>query len=561
METKAQNCQQLEDRLIALHEASIGLIQETSLKTLLERIARSASQQVPSRFAAVGVKNENGELDVFIPGNDQTPEKSKKGDESLYEDLINELLHSKTALRIPDDSLGGKKTNFEIRHPQIKSFMAVPIRLETENLGLIYLTDRLDGDFNSDDQHILEMLAAYAAVAITNSRLYAELLQHEQTLTQRNENLALLNQLAVTLASSSDIDKILDDTLKQVMSYLDLELGEIFLRQEDSSTLRLATHHGIMVKKIWQVDSVQIGQGTIGLIAKTGLAQFLELPIPGNDELNPEMDEKCFQQIACFPLAGRKGAVGVMCVASCQMRPLDDLEKQFLSSISAWVGTAIENARLSLQGKRLAILEERERIGMDLHDGIIQSIYAVGLTLEHSRLLLKEDPDQAGQSIDQAINDLNSAIRDIRAYILDLRPRHLRNENLMQGINRLVHEFRANTLMDINLQGPPDAEINDLSESNAVALFHICQEALANIAKHARARHADVVVWMTKDRVLLEVHDDGKGFDPEKVKTTIGHGLSNMHTRARNVGGEVDLTSEPGQGTNVLAWVPFMKKG
>jgi len=207
-----------------------------------------------------------------------------------------------------------------------------------------------------------------------------------------------------------------------------------------------------------------------------------------------------------------------------------------------------------------AILEERERIGMDLHDGIIQSIYAVGLTLEHSRLLLKDDPEQASKSIDQAINDLNSAIRDIRAYILDLRPRHLHDESLMQGISRLVHEFRVNTLLDVNLQGPPEVEINTLKENHAVALFHICQEALANVAKHARARHVDVVVWTTNERVLLEVHDDGQGFDQEKTKSTIGHGLSNMRTRVHNVVGEVDLTSEPGQGTTVLAWVPFAKK-
>lgn len=560
MDHSNHNCRQLEERLIALHEASLDLIRETSLKTLLERIAESARQQVPSRFAVVGVRNENGALEVFIPGEENTGNNFRSSTGSIHEELLNELLHSKTAIRIPGEARDGKKTNFQIRHPQIKSFLAVPIRLEADNLGLIYLTDRLDGDFSSDDQHILEMLAAYAAVAITNSRLYSELLQHDQTLTQRNENMALLNQLAVTLASSSDIDQILENALSQVMGFLNLELGEIFLRQEDSSTLRLVTHHGTLVKNIWNSDSAQIGQGIIGTIAKTGQAQFLEFPLDEESGLNPEMEEKGVQQVACFPLVGRKGPVGVICVASCQISPLDDLEKQLLSAISAWVGTAIENARLSLQGRRLAILEERERIGMDLHDGIIQSIYAVGLALEHSRMLLKEEPDQAGMSIDRAINDLNSAIRDIRAYILDLRPRHLRNENLMQGVQRLVHEFRANTLMDVNLQGPPDSEINSLSESNAVALFHICQEALANIAKHARARHTDVVIWTTRDRVLLEVHDDGRGFDPETVKSSIGHGLSNMRTRAHNVGGEVDLTSEPGQGTNVLAWVPFEKK-
>jgi two-component system, NarL family, sensor histidine kinase DevS len=229
---------------------------------------------------------------------------------------------------------------------------------------------------------------------------------------------------------------------------------------------------------------------------------------------------------------------------------------QFLTAISSWIATGVENVRLNLQQRRLAVLEERERIGMDLHDGVIQSIYAVGLTLEHARLLMNDDANQAQHRIEQAITDLNSTIRDIRAYILDLRPRQLHNENLMQGVIRLVSEFRANTLVDVNIQGPAD-NMAGLPDAQTIALFHICQEALANIAKHARAKQVNITAWNTAGRALLEVQDDGRGFDLEKVRLTLGHGLSNMQTRALNVGGDVDLTSEPGNGTTVLAWVPF----
>jgi len=246
----------------------------------------------------------------------------------------------------------------------------------------------------------------------------------------------------------------------------------------------------------------------------------------------------------------------VLIIATCHNQPLDELETQYLATISAWLGTAIENLRLNLQGKRLAILEERERIGMDLHDGIIQSIYAVGLTLEHARLLLNEDVDGAHQRIDQAIADLNSTIRDIRAYILDLRPRQLHDEDLMQGIQRLVNEFKANTLIPVSLQGPTDG-FPGMTDGEALAIFHITQEALANIAKHARAKKVELVVWKTSDRVLLEIHDDGRGFDPAKVRLAIGHGVSNMQTRARNAGGDVEIYSEPGQGTTITTWVPF----
>jgi signal transduction histidine kinase len=201
------------------------------------------------------------------------------------------------------------------------------------------------------------------------------------------------------------------------------------------------------------------------------------------------------------------------------------------------------------------VLEERERIGMDLHDGIIQSIYAVGLTLEHARLLLGEDVPMSRQRITQAVDDLNKTIRDIRTYILDLRPRQFHDENLMEGLQRLVNEFKANTLVEVNLQGNP-SQVEVLTEARAMALFHICQEALANIAKHAGARRVEVVVWSTSERVLMEITDDGRGFDLERMRLTLGHGLMNIQTRAHGVGGDVEISSAPGEGTTILAWVP-----
>jgi signal transduction histidine kinase len=401
------------------------------------------------------------------------------------------------------------------------------------------------------------MLAAYAAVAISNAKMYRGLIQRDRILTRRNENLALLNELSSTLATSSDIDEILEKALNQIMDYLQLDVGEFFLMQEDRRNLKRAMHRGNIIESIWQNEYFKLGEGYVGVTAKDGIPRLLDLPFDGtNEELNPIIYEKQIRQIALLPLHGRRGILGVLCVGTIHPQPLDELEVQFLAAISSWVGTGIENLQLNLQGRRLAILEERERIGMDLHDGIIQSIYAVGLTLEHARLLLNEEPQVAQRRIEQSIADLNSAIRDIRSYILDLRPRQLHDESLMNGIQRLATELRANTLLEINLQGPNDG-FSDLTESNAVALFHICQEAMANIAKHARAHSVNVTLWKTPQRVLLEVSDDGRGFDFEVKKMSIGHGLANIQTRARNVGGDVEFTSEPGLGTTVLAWVPY----
>jgi two-component system, NarL family, sensor histidine kinase DevS len=207
--------------------------------------------------------------------------------------------------------------------------------------------------------------------------------------------------------------------------------------------------------------------------------------------------------------------LGVLSIALSQEQPLDAMDHQLLTSIASWVGTTIENVRLNIQGRRLAVLEERERIGMDLHDGIIQSIYAVGLTLEHARLLLRDEPAQSRTRIDQSIEDLNSTIRDLRAFIMDMRPRQLYEENLMDGLQRLVNEFQANSLVEATLSGPANG-LEGLPDPQAIALFHICQEALANVAKHAQAHTVQLTVWATPDRVLMEVHDDGRGFESEK---------------------------------------------
>jgi signal transduction histidine kinase len=201
------------------------------------------------------------------------------------------------------------------------------------------------------------------------------------------------------------------------------------------------------------------------------------------------------------------------------------------------------------------VLEERERIGMDLHDGIIQSIYGVGLSLESTLHSFEDDPQDAKLRIQHSIESLNQAIRDLRGYILDLRPRQMGSEGLMSGLNRLITEFRANTLAAVQIAGS-DNDIKDLPQAHSMVLFHICQEALANIAKHAKAKQVDISLWSTEERILMEIHDNGRGFEMETTSATIGHGLANMQTRARTVGGDVDISSVVGEGTTVLTWVP-----
>jgi two-component system, NarL family, sensor histidine kinase DevS len=561
MNPTALTREQLEERLAGLHRASLDLIQDTSLESLLERIATIARKEAGAQYAAVGVLDEQGGLEKFIPIGMSKAEIKKMAHYPVGMGLIGVLMRGDGPIRISNIADDPRSSGFPQHHPAMTSFLGVPIGAAGRQLGQIYLTNKIGADeFSPEDQQVIETLAAYAAIAISNVRLYHELTLRDQVLTQRSENLALLNDLASTLASSSDVDQILDKALTQMMEYLHLELGEIFLREEESKVLKLVLHRSDVIGALWARKEFHIGEGLVGQVAKTGQPKLFDVANAVGDGLEAAVKESCFNQIACFPLPGRSGVIGVLVIANCHPGPLNEQEIQLLSSIGSWIGMAVENVRLSLQQRRLAILEERERIGMDLHDGIIQSIYAVGLTLDHARLLMAEDPEAARQRILQATTDLNSTIRDIRTYILDLRPRQLHNESLMQGVQRLVSEFRANTLVDVNLQGPAD-NLAGLADAPAIALFHICQEALANIAKHGRARHVEVSLWKTAERVLLEVSDDGRGFDASQIKLTLGHGLANMQTRVHNVGGEVEISSEPGKGAAVLAWVPFSNEG
>ena len=554
--------EQLEDRLATLHQASLELVRDLSRNAVLERIVNLARDQVNARYAAIGMVDEAGELVKFIPVGMEPHLIEKMAHPPRGLGLIGALRKERQTILVPDISKDPRGIGFPPHHPAMRSFLGVPIMSGERLLGQIYLTDKRDGDeFTQDDALVIETLAAYAAVAIENARLFAGVKDISGKLEQRNDDLSLLDDLAKTLAGSLEIDVILDKTLSRVIEYLSVEAGEIFLRESGTKNLRLALHRGEAAEAFWTRDRFVVGECFVGKSAQVGqvlISSDLEHDIRF---LRRAVVDAGFKCLACIPLTARRNVVGAMTVASRQQREFTDREINLLEAIGAWAGTAIENAQLHRQARRLAVLEERERIGMDLHDGIIQSIYGVGLALEYARMAIDEDPDLTRDKISQSIDGLNEAIRDLRAYILDLNPRQLHSEEtLKQGLQRLLAEFRANTLAEANLVTAEDG-LAELPREHALAIFHICQEALANVAKHARAQKAEVHLWTTEERALLEVSDDGHGFDVRKQNATLGHGLSNMARRARKVGGDVEISSRPMGGTTVLAWVPWKQNG
>lgn len=548
--------EQLEERLIALHRASLELVKEVSLDTLLERIASTACAQADARYAALGVLDEKGELQKFVSVGMTKEQMKRMGHPPKGLGLLGALFDADSPIRVPLIEKDSRSVGFPAHHPHMKSFLGVPIRAGDIQLGQIYLTNKTNGsEFTADDEKIIQMLAAYAAAAIQNARLVEKMKERDVALTRRNVDMALLNGIASALTSSLEQDEILNKALGLVMNYMKVEAGEIFLLEEDKNTLRMVLHRGQAAEAFWTRNIFHIGEGYPGLVAESRKPLISQDLASDANFLREAVVEAGFKQIACIPLHSGENLIGVMSVATRNDDPFDERNIQLLEAVGAWAGLAIENARLHSNARRLAVLEERDRIGMDLHDGIIQSIYGVGLALENVLHYVDNEPRQAKDQVRRSIDGLNQAIRDLRAYILDLRPRQLGNEGLMSGVKRLLAEYRANTFCETNLTGP-DSDLKELPHSHALALFHICQEALANVAKHAGAKNVGVAVWTTTDRVLMEIRDDGKGFDLEKMDAIIGHGLANMQTRARSVGGEMDISSIIGDGTTILTWVP-----
>jgi two-component system sensor histidine kinase DevS len=549
--------EELQERLIALHRASLELVKEVSLETLLERIAALACEQSGAKYAALGVLDDEGKLKQFITVGMTADEIKQIPHPPRGLGLIGALMHGDSGnIRIPEIEDDPRAVGFPSGHVEMHALLGVPIRIGGRQLGQIYLTEKVgDSEFSPDDEKIIEILAAYAGAAIENARLYERLQEREATVTRRNEQLALINQIGSALASSLELEEILNKTLALIMAHFKVEAGEIFLKEEDGETLRLVLHRGEAAEAFWTRNRFKIGEGMVGQAAQTlqpVISNHLDRDEQGTRQA---VVEAGFKQIACIPLTTRGEVVGVLTIATRSRKIISKSELQLLVSIAAGAGAAIENARLHSNVRRLAVLEERERIGMDLHDGTIQSIYGVGLALENARNLLRENPEGAEERLQKAIDDLNHTIRDIRSYILDLRPRQLQGESLIDGLGRLISEFRQNAKVEVSIAAPKEP-LSDLPQMHAMSLFHICQEALANIAKHAKASKVTIDLWTTSDRVLLEISDNGQGFDLENTNKTVGHGLANMLTRVQNVGGDVDITSAPREGTSILAWVP-----
>jgi signal transduction histidine kinase len=557
-QTAADPVEITHQHLLALREAALAISANLSLTETLKRIVVVAAELVNARYAALGVPDESGEqLAEFVTTGLSPEAEARISHHPRGHGLLGLIMRESRSLRLRDLTQHPKSVGFPPNHPHMKSFLGTPILFQGQSVGNLYLTDKRGAEeFSETDQTLIELLATHAANAVHNARLYQTTLAHSEELEQRNRELAALNAVAIATGQHLELNQVMSEALDHALALSGAEAGEIFLLDQASGDMVMALHRGSFAENFQTIRRFRRGEGFPGEVAETGQPLVTHNLAHDLRFLREQVVKAGFTTFVCLPLVAKGKVVGTLDLAARNPHMFDEGNLSLLTAICYQIGVAVENARLYGQVQELRVVEERQRIGMDLHDGVIQSIYAVGLTLEYINSQWAEgDIAGASERLRGAIEALNATIRDIRAYILDLRPRRFEGDDLVRGLERLLAEFKANTLIAVEFSADADADRQLVPEAR-LALFHIAQEALSNAARHSRASRVVVRLLNGGADVTLSLKDNGRGFDPERAERRVGHGLLNMRDRALAIGGELTIESPDRQGTEVHVRVP-----
>lgn len=372
-------------------------------------------------------------------------------------------------------------------------------------------------------------------------------------------NRKLLALDAAVLAISGDLS--LADTLSRIVKtaaeLAEAQYAALGVPNDTGEYLAEFITTGMSDAETLRISHRPRGHGILGLVLRDGLTLRLRdlrdhaqsVGFPAN---HPDMSS-----FLGVPIVRKGRRLGNLYLTNKLTADEFSAEDQLIIELlAAHAGVAIENARLYETVQTLSVVEERQRIGMDLHDGVIQSIYAVGLTLEYVKAQMGDgDVGGATERLDTALDALNGTIRDIRAYILDLRPPRLENDDLSGALQRLLAEFKANTLMQADLR-IETGTLDLINRPVSQVLFHVAQEALSNAAKHSRASRVEVRLIKDDSSVHLIVRDNGRGFVIEDTEQRFGHGLRNMRDRAAALAGTLQINGRLGKGTEVKLSFP-----
>lgn len=545
-----------ENTLDSIARATLSIVQMDDLNEILQRIVDACRTTISAEYAVMGIYGEQKAFTEYVVSELENNKHKKIISPEISKSILKTIIKNNSTVRSEDAAQATNILERLLDFPPSTSFLGMSITAGDNVTGAIYLIGKEDGrSFSEIDEKVVEILTSYITVAVRKKTLRNTQKRNQQELKKRNAQLAALNQAAMAIAGELALDKVLQQIVDSARELLHAEYAALGVPNSDGY-LEAFIYSGMRKEDALKIDHLPKGYGLLGAI----YTEKKPIRIPkisadsrtkGFPANHPPMDS-----FLGVPIIAGDQTLGNLYLTNKLNANEFSLEDQELAVLlAAHAAIAIQNAQLYEQVGRLAIVEERTRIGMDLHDGIIQSIYAVGLTLESTRLALPLDATESNKMLGLAINGLNDTIRDIRNFILDLRP-HRFSGNLHQGLARLIREFQANTMVMVTLKAPEES-FNGLPTSIARAIFLTTQEALANVARHARASEVHIQIERNHSEITVMIEDDGQGFDMQIIQNRIGHGLSNMQSRMEELRGNFDLHSAPGQGTLIKLNLPL----
>ena len=369
--------------------------------------------------------------------------------------------------------------------------------------------------------------------------------------------LIALDQAVRGISGELDIDRVLQLITDRVRDLVQAQYAAIGIVDATGAIERFITS-GISDEDRARIGDLPHGRGLLGLIIRENRAYRIpdigshseRYGFPPN---HPEM-----HSFLGLPITIGGATVGRLYLTNkLGAAEFSEDDQAMVEMFALHAGIAIENARLHDQVGRLAIVDERDRISRDLHDSVIQAIYAQTLALDDVPELVRSEPDEAARRVDEAIDALHAVIRDIRNFIFGLRPALLESGSLTDGLAHLATELRRNGAVDVSLSVPDEAAATEGLPIEVVAeLLAVTREALSNVARHAAATRASVDLAATPRELRLELSDNGHGFDAGRAADRGHHGLANMRARVEGLAGRFEVTSGPESGTRIIISLP-----
>ncbi|MEV0152490.1 GAF domain-containing sensor histidine kinase [Micromonospora sp. NPDC050686] len=527
------------ERLRALLDAVVGIGSDLDLRSTLQRIVQSACELVGARYGALGVIGPDRLLHDFIIHGIDAELHAKIGDLPHGRGVLGLLIDDPRPVRMPDITQHPKSYGFPPHHPPMHSFLGVPVRIRDQVFGNLYLAEKQGAaEFTEDDEEIVVALAAAAGVAIENARLYA--LAH-----RRERWLAATAEITSVLLGEVRRTDALALVARRAREVAGAELALVLLYDEDAGQFTVEVVDGA-------------GERTaemVGALLPAGETTFAGSVTERRHELVENLAEAAPWPVPVVagpavvsPLAAADTLHGVLVIAHQPDRggTADD-DVALLGSFAGQAALAMERARGQEERELLVVLEDRERIARDLHDVVIQRLFATGLQLQSGAMNARPE---VAKRINAAVDDLDATIRDIRRTIFELRTpmsAALRTE-IREAIEVATESLGYRP--ELELVGPIDSAVPDTLRPELTAVL---REALSNAVRHARAERVAVAVRVEAGWVTVTVTDDGVGCDPAAARS----GLVNLRERAERLGGDFQLGRVIPHGTELRWSVPL----